>query len=380
MDAPRQGIERQGTERQRQLNFSRGDQLWMLRESRLVDVLSTDGIKVSAGVAKAVLKAIDDFAGGRGECFASLPTIAGAAGFSLRHVKRAVAALQSMSLITCERRKNSYGIVTNHYRVVWTELRLRCPDLATPVTSAGQSEVPSRPVGGVDQSALETDQSALESDQSALEARPKCLGGTQSEIDATRSAKKYLPPPPLSAQRAWESPVVVVVDDSLQPATIEKPATAVAQATAWQEAVASLRATGLRAIDMVVAEARCRNMPPATLVEAARFYTAHREAWRRDGDLSPGVITFFVRAYHAGDDPRDWQLWPSVDRGWRGRQARSVPPEQAAARERDRVAYVVVRDGRKQGWADERIEAELAQRGLAWPGRNAVGRNEGSRS
>src|SRR5690606_27192467 len=43
---------------------------------------------------------------------------------SLRHTKRAIELLLAQSLLTCERRRNASGIVTNHYRIVWSELSL----------------------------------------------------------------------------------------------------------------------------------------------------------------------------------------------------------------------------------------------------------------
>lgn len=99
---------------QKEFNFKRCEQLYLLRSIRF-----EGRSRIST---KAVLKAIDEFGP---ECFASQDTIAEAAGVSIRTCKRAIASLVEMSLVTREKRLNRFGVVTNHYRIVWSEISCR---------------------------------------------------------------------------------------------------------------------------------------------------------------------------------------------------------------------------------------------------------------
>ncbi len=95
---------------QLKINFTRGDQLGLLREVQL------------SMLQKAVLRVIDDSGS---ECFKSQDTIAVEVGVKRREtVGRAIAELTRLSLITVDLKKSRYGKVTNHYRVVWNELQL----------------------------------------------------------------------------------------------------------------------------------------------------------------------------------------------------------------------------------------------------------------
>lgn len=113
------------TEQQTTIEWERGTQLAILRDA----VLPT-GTGVAPITLKAVLRAIDDHARRAGDCYATQETIAQIinAG-NVRTIKRAIAVLLKMSLITCERRKLGYGRLTvNHYRIVWSELALLTAD------------------------------------------------------------------------------------------------------------------------------------------------------------------------------------------------------------------------------------------------------------
>lgn len=120
---------------QKTLDYSRGRQLRFIRECRLNDLAVKEGrakprwVNVSHGVAKAVLKALDDHGGGR-ECWVSCETIAAETGFSLRQVKRAIDALLEVSLIVLVRKGVASADASrrscNHYSIAWTELAVLC--------------------------------------------------------------------------------------------------------------------------------------------------------------------------------------------------------------------------------------------------------------
>lgn len=154
---------------QQVFDFTRGDQLGLLRAVRFTDL---DG--VSGTATKAVLKAIDDH--GR-ECCAGVETLAASANVSQRVAKRALARLVRQSLITRTVQWNAtYRRVLGHCRIVWTELDLfvtrntesQAPVPATqPPSSEGprlrtngpleQSNGPPRPTNGP----LATERSAI---------------------------------------------------------------------------------------------------------------------------------------------------------------------------------------------------------------------------
>jgi hypothetical protein len=143
--------------KQQEFNWPRARQLSTLRDCRIPNGHSADGKVVSSKILKAVLIAIDQFAGQERECFAAIRTISENTGYSPRHTNRAIACLEAFSLITKEQRKNVFGLVTNHYRIVWSELALLVPR-------------------------DEGDRCALGADRCALSSKPLCPGDTQSAI------------------------------------------------------------------------------------------------------------------------------------------------------------------------------------------------------
>lgn len=266
----------EASSKQLEFDWPRSRQTAALRECRLPDVQAKDGVTVKAGVSKSVLQTIDQF--GR-ECFASIDTIAARANYSRRHVKRAIEALESLSLITKERRKNSFGTTTNHYRIVWSELELRC-----------QTKVPFRHCAANDQSAFQTEHSALETDQSALEA-----------LKPPRSAKKNTTPPPSAS--------------SLH---------------AWAEVEKAFSDQGVGQAARLLAIAQQRQLSPDECLALAEYFAAHAigNGW------GPGVLYSRVANAVAGgpiDDPARW-IPPSA--AAKSRQA-------IVRRERERVKAAI---------------------------------------
>lgn len=157
-------------------------------------------------------------------------------------------------------------------------------------------------------------------------------------------SSSFFPPPLPPLARASIGGEEVVVEE-VDCATKETPpASAGRRASAWSDARAALRATGLRAVDQAVAQAQSRRVPPAIVVAAAAFFEAHRERWISD-DKPPGwecgALMFFLRQWRAGDDVEDWACWPSFSAAWRSRQAR----ERAEA---ERAAAIVAKRQRAQ--------------------------------
>lgn len=123
----------------RETRRERGEELAILREAVLPSVKTKRG-GVSGSTLKAVLRAIDDH--GR-VCFAKQETLAREVGISKEQCKRAVDALENHLSLICKERME-----TNHYRIVWEELRL-----------LNQSREPAKCHGDTSESVMVTPQS-----------------------------------------------------------------------------------------------------------------------------------------------------------------------------------------------------------------------------
>jgi AraC-like DNA-binding protein len=181
------------------IDFSRAEQLATLRHAQLPATVSTDGKRIEPRMMLAILRCLDDHAGGK-LCWVSFETLAKETGYSVRSCKRGIAALESLSLV-CVETKCIPGTKTrvNHYRIVWSELLLLRRDKAEEATSAecgvgsggwkadavhSSQTATYHPPFRPDQSALGTDQSALGTDQSALGTDQSAPGGTLSAPEA----------------------------------------------------------------------------------------------------------------------------------------------------------------------------------------------------
>jgi len=107
--------------RQTEFDFDRAEQLGLLAEAVL-----PRGLGVAPATAKSVLRCIDDFGRGR-EAWPSVRTLAVRSNVTERTIKRALAALVRLSLLVVVKRRNRLGTVSNHYRIVWSELALLVP-------------------------------------------------------------------------------------------------------------------------------------------------------------------------------------------------------------------------------------------------------------
>ena len=118
---------------QTEFDWTRADQLGVVERWEAPRVPG-----VSGAALKSVLRAIDSYGRGR-EAWPSEATLARDCGLGVRTVKRAVKALGALSLLIVERRGPH---TVNHYRIVWTELALRCRGSAgnLPERSATVSE------------------------------------------------------------------------------------------------------------------------------------------------------------------------------------------------------------------------------------------------
>src|SRR3954469_7317498 len=112
---------------QKQIDFQRGEQLRLLRDSQLPPFRTKDGNGISPIVMKSVLKAVDEFARGR-VCTAAVDSLARVACVSRRHCMRTLEALTELGLL-CHDEPSRYGrrgSPTIARRIVWSELALLC--------------------------------------------------------------------------------------------------------------------------------------------------------------------------------------------------------------------------------------------------------------
>ena len=103
----------------------------VLRDAMLPDVSGT-----RPATLKSVLRAIDEYCQLRdGECYASQEKLASETGISVSTVRRSLKALETLGLITCQRKSRGGRATCNHYRIVWSELALLGPQHEQPVIS-----------------------------------------------------------------------------------------------------------------------------------------------------------------------------------------------------------------------------------------------------
>jgi len=173
---------------QQTFDWTRAEQLALVERWECPRLRGVSGIAV-----KAVLRAIDGFGRGR-EAWPSEATLAQVAGMSVRTVKRAIKALESLSLVTIERKGPQ---TVNHYRIVWTELACRAPE----------NRRVNCPVEGSERSATPAERSATVSERSATLSRTKCHAGPLNDINTTKetTTTQELPVVVVSLVEVFES-------------------------------------------------------------------------------------------------------------------------------------------------------------------------------
>jgi len=156
--------------KQKTFDFSRGEQLAMIRDARIKTTTAPDGRRVSGTVLRCVLRAIDDHGRGR-PAFPSVKQICTTTGCGRRNVLRALATLeQGLGLLVIQRRGSQGGRLSSRYTIVWSELAI----LAAP---QGALRTP--------QGALRTPQGALRTPQGALSAQ----GNVQRNVQEAPSKR-----------------------------------------------------------------------------------------------------------------------------------------------------------------------------------------------
>jgi len=156
--------------KQKTFDFSRGEQLAMIRDARIETTTAPDGRRVSGTVLRCVLRAIDDHGRGR-PAFPSVKQICTTTGCGRRNVLRALATLeQILGLLVIQRRGSQGGRLSSRYTIVWSELAI----LAAP---QGALRTP--------QGALRTPQGALRTPQGALSAQ----GNVQRNVQEAPSKR-----------------------------------------------------------------------------------------------------------------------------------------------------------------------------------------------
>ncbi len=179
-------------DQQRELDFQRGDQLRILRDCDLPkNARGEDGKKVSRKVLKGVLLAIDQFGRGKDRgCTASLDRLELTSGVSRRHIPRALAILEAMSLVLSEAGSRRVGDQVSpmvRRTIIWSELALLCRES---LFAPREKVLSSPPVAPQKHSALAGDHSAPGADHSAPGADHSAPGADHSAPGGTLNVFK----------------------------------------------------------------------------------------------------------------------------------------------------------------------------------------------
>jgi len=301
-------------ERQQQIDWTRAEQLGLLR-----DALVATRRHVSGAVQKAVLRSIDDHGRG-GEAWLGYERIAAESGCSVRTAKRAVQALTDASLICVETRRSRGGTVCNHYRIVWSEVALLRRILAA------------RPVP--DRSAMVSERSAMVSERSAMVSRAECHGDTLTALEAPL---KRTEPPPQSPSAAGGWPELIAEWRS----RIGQIGHLAYEASRAGEAAASFadRVQSAWRTATHPANARAITRPAGAVV-----YFLRSRTWPAEGVVDPADAAAAEAALAAQS---------GAEQAARARAARRQVEQQAAR------ASTLVMARRRAGVVDEAIAAEL---------------------
>lgn len=258
-------------DRQTQFDYPRQSQLAMLRDCRLPKCKS-----VAASLLKLLLKMIDDY--GRGEdAWPTQETLANACGVEARTIRRALTALENLSLVIIERKKNRYGTTTNHYRIVWSELDL--------LRTQGPNPVPKDSLQGTPPTASHKPTNrTFEGDQADIPGVP-----TGHLLHTNRTCMSYKP-----------------TEAQITSSTLSGEGEVEEDFETWEEAEQQLEVRGLATAPQIAHEARCRGLNASEVLQAIRDYDANRSHFR-----GPGAITFRLRT---GAWPTNVIIKPAVDR------------------------------------------------------------------
>lgn len=251
--------------RQQRIDFSRAEQLGLLREARL------------PMQQKAVLRAIDDFGRG-GEAWPSQSRLAVAVGCSERHLRRLLSELVDDSLVCITRQCLGDGRRSgNVYVIVWSELALlsqasgvRQQESAISLqeSAPGPPEVPDI---GADQPDICAYQSDICADQPDI-----CAYQPDNGVRFREAPKETLkePPPPSAHQAAAEDVGHSEAGDG-EPSRLAD----------------ALKAAGIERIEPVIREATERGLSAEALRTIVRDYTANRPKF-----IGPGAIVDRIRS------------------------------------------------------------------------------------
>jgi hypothetical protein len=273
-------------EEQQSFDYPRVSQLAILRDCNLTFRKTKDGIRVSPLAQKAVLRVIDDHGRGR-TCFLSFKTLASEAGMGIRQTKRAVEVLHDASLIIVETKASPYGVVCNHYTIVWTELDQlrrddRLPVIADAERRSNQSAASGTPLP-LEQSDLETDQSAFETARSDLETDQSAF-----------TTHKALP-------KRFEA-------QGTAPSSCDREAAADPDGSAWATVRERLLSLGVYAvlIDELIAALAARGATPIDASTLAEHFAARRE------EFGAGALANALKHWAPGQAYDAPGLWPAA--------------------------------------------------------------------
>jgi hypothetical protein len=114
-------------ETQLTFDWTRAERVAWIDEADLPPGHSAGGDSVAPATMKALLHKINDRMGANEWAWPSQESLAADLARTTKTIQRATEALVAMSLLIVQLRRNPSGRVTNHYRIVWTELQMLEP-------------------------------------------------------------------------------------------------------------------------------------------------------------------------------------------------------------------------------------------------------------
>jgi len=309
------------------IDFARAEQLDLLSRARLESSYAGDRPetnRVRAATLRLLLRTIDDFGRG-GVAWPSIETIAQRSSISVRQVKRGLAVLKSLSVLCIEKRRNKWGVVTNHYTIVWSELALLASDKPLPVKAdPAPVRAPAKVFDSPERGVISEKRGATLSDR----------GATLSDRGATLSKRGATLTPKSSETFINDLTAHCVNGGGGSESLISENAI-----------VTTLVAEGVRCYRRVLADAKATGMSFAELVAVIDQYRRNKSKFS-----SPGVILERIRS---GGWPVEIE---TVEQAKAKSESSDAKKRQAKI---DSIRYRIISAGRTAKASDEAITAKL---------------------
>lgn len=300
--------------KQAEFDFNKADRLGWINEAELPTGQAVDGATVAPQTMKHMLRAIENHLGKNEWAWPSQLTLASELGCTERTIRRATEALEAMSLLITQRRKNPHGTVSLHYRIVWTELAMLEPSRRARWRDLMQSQRASRSIPrstDSDQTPRQVASALATTDETP---RTSCVGPALIRVQRSLDRSDMnLPQPVMRSDRpdieVDQPDIVTKLPDTMsgkpllnhQPRTTPPPLSSSLERT-WGEVEEEIRKLGVAKARECIAEARIAGVELHEIEAILARYRETIRAYRDHWQCPPYVLLRRIQSQRPGMD------------------------------------------------------------------------------